>query len=130
MDYSNQVREGNMATATKVCAAHGSLESALDGVRDGVRQLYDLDREKTERLGKFDVSLARLEEKTTAGFQRLEQWQEEFESAQAARDERLDRTLRLMQPKRWTPAQKVAMVSAILGPTGIAVFSLFFKGTI
>jgi hypothetical protein len=115
--------------ATK-CAAHEPLIETISGVRESVRQLYDLDREKTERLGKFDVSLARLEEKTTAGFLRLEQWQEEFESAQAARDERLDRTLRLMQPKRWTPAQKVAMVSAILGPTGIAVFSLFFKGTI
>ena len=112
------------------CAAHEPLIETITGVRESVRQLYDLDREKTERLGKFDVSLARLEEKTTAGFLRLEQWQEEFESAQAARDERLDRTLRAMQPKRWTPAQKVAMVSAILGPTGIAVFSLFFKGAI
>lgn len=108
-----------MATATKVCAAHGSLESALDGVREGVRQLYDLDREKTERLGRFDVSLARLEEKTTAGFLRLEQWQEEFESAQAARDERLDRTLRMMQPKRWSPGKIVALVSALAGSGGL-----------
>ena len=115
--------------ATK-CAAHEPLMETINGVRESVRQLYNLDREKTERLGRFDVSLARLEEKTTAGFLRLEQWQEEFESAQASRDERLDRTLRAMQPKRWTPAQRVAMVSAILGPTGIAVFSLFFKGTI
>ena len=115
--------------ATK-CAAHEPLVQTISGVRDGVQQLYDLDREKTERLGRFEVSLARLEEKTTAGFSALEQWQEEFEWAQASRDERLDRTLRAMQPKRWTPAQKVALVSAVLGPTGIAVFTLFFKGAV
>lgn len=115
-----------------VCDAHGILVGVLDELKKGQNQLYDLDREKAKEMAEIKESVARLEESTKAGFSAVNQWQEAFEEKQEKRDAELNanmsKLISLSIRRRWTPKMIVALIGAIIGPSGIAaIFVLFVK---
>jgi len=113
-----------------VCDAHGLLIQNLDGLKKGQDQLYNLDREKASQMSEIKLSVARLEESTKAGFASVKEWQESFEEKQNKRDQELganmNKLLVLSARRRWTPKMVVALLSAIIGPTGIAAVLILF----
>ena len=114
------------------CEAHELLVEVLDGLKKGQNQLYDLDREKAKEMSDIKQSVARLEESTKAGFLSVQAWQESFEAKQSARDLELNgnmsKLLSMTARRKWTPKSIIALVGAIVGPTGIAtVLVLFVK---
>lgn len=113
-----------------VCDAHGLLMNNLEGLKKGQEQLYNLDREKASEMSEIKISVARLEESTKAGFSAVKEWQDTFEQTQKERDRELNanmsKLILLSSRKKWTPRAKIALLSAVVGPTGIAAFLVLF----
>lgn len=112
------------------CDAHELLVDVLNGLKKGQNQLYDLDREKAKEMAEIKESVARLEESTKAGFSAVNQWQEAFEKKQETRDAELNanmsKLISLSSRRRWSPKMIVALVGAVIGPSGIAAIFLVF----
>lgn len=112
------------------CEAHELLVEVLDGLKKGQNQLYDLDREKAKEMSDIKQSVARLEESTKAGFLSVQAWQESFETKQSARDLELNgnmsKLLSMTARRRWTPKMVIALIGAIVGPSGIAAVLMIF----
>lgn len=113
-----------------VCDAHDLLLQNLDGLKQGQKQLYDLDREKSDKMAEIKESVARLEESTKAGFTAVKEWQEAFEEKQGKRDAELNanmsKLIMLSSRRKWSPKAIIALASAIIGPTGIAAILILF----
>ena len=56
-----------MAKEKEVCNAHELLLRNFTSIEEGQAKLYDLDREKADKLTVIEVSVARLEESANAG---------------------------------------------------------------
>lgn len=112
------------------CDAHGLLVEVLNGLKKGQDQLYDLDREKAKEMSDIKESVARLEESTKSGFSAVNQWQEAFEKKQETRDAELNlnvaKLISLSSRRRWSPKMIIALVGAVIGPSGIAAIFLVF----
>lgn len=112
------------------CEAHELLVEVLDGLKKGQNQLYDLDREKAKEMSDIKQSVARLEESTKAGFLSVQAWQESFEKEQRGRDLELNgnmsKLLSMTARRRWTPKMVIALIGAIVGPSGIAAVLMIF----
>lgn len=112
------------------CEAHELLVDVLNGLKQGQNQLYNLDREKAKEMSDIKESVARLEESTRAGFSAVRTWQEEFEMKQQARDAELNgnmtKLLSMTARRRWTPKTIIALIGAIVGPSGIAAILILF----
>ncbi len=92
----------------KTCDAHELLLTNLTEIKDGQKQLFDLDRSKAEQLSALEVTVA-------AGFARLE--------AQLSKKLR-DRT-------QWTPKAVIALVSSLFGSGGVGyAIAMFVIGRI
>jgi hypothetical protein len=113
------------------CEAHTALENSINRIHTSIDELYKLDRSKAQDISSIQISMARIEEQTKAGFDHLSQWQEEFERQTAERDERLQRAIaiRNQPPKRIPLRTIVALVSAIVGPAGLAAFISILRGS-
>lgn len=109
-----------------VCDAHGLLVGNLAEIKEGQKQLFDLDREKAKEMSELRESVARLEESTAAGFSANKTWQENFESEQRARDEKILLSLSRNTRQRWTPKNIVALAGALCGTGGVAAVILLF----
>lgn len=114
-----------------VCDSHTALESSINRIHGSIAQLYDIDRKRADDFSEMKVSVARIEEQTHAGFARLEQWQEEFQSHAQSRDERIEKALAQIttnqKKRKWSPQTIVALVSSILGPAGISAIFLAIR---
>ena len=112
------------------CGAHSLLMQNLEGLKAGQNQLYNLDREKTTEMSEIKISVARLEESTKAGFSAVKEWQESFEEKQCNRDaelnEKMSKLIMLSSRRKWTPKSIIALIGAIIGPTGIAAILVLF----
>lgn len=113
-----------------VCDAHDLLLQNLDGLKQGQKQLYDLDREKSDKMAEIKESVARLEESTKAGFTAVKEWQVAFEEKQGKRDAELNanmsKLIMLSSRRKWTPKSIVALIGAIGGGGGIAALLVLF----
>jgi hypothetical protein len=107
-----------------ICDAHDLLLDNLNGLKAGQNQLYNLDREKTDKMSDIKLSVARLEESTKAGFSAVREWQEAFEEKQSKRDSELNanmsKLLAMSSRRKWTPKMVIALLTAVIGPSGIA----------
>ena len=110
------------------CEAHEGLVQNIDRVHKSIGQLYDLDREKTDKLSSVQVTLAEIKSQNTAGFSQLAHWQEEFERQSASREARLERMINGTSKRRWTPQFIVGLVAAVLGPSGVAAIITLVRG--
>ena len=110
------------------CEAHDGLVENINRVHKSIGQLYDLDREKTDKLSSVQVSLAKIEAQNASGFSQLTHWQEEFERQSASREARLERMINGMSKRRWTPQFIVGLVAAVLGPSGVAAIITLVRG--
>ena len=112
------------------CEAHELLVEVLNGLKQGQNQLYNLDREKAKEMSDIKESVARLEESTRAGFLAVTAWQDEFEAKQQARDAELNgnmtKLLSMTARRRWTPKMIIALIGAVIGPSGIAAVLMIF----
>lgn len=115
------------------CDAHDLLLQNLDGLKSGQNQLYNLDREKAEKMAEIKESVARLEESTKAGFSAVKEWQESFEEKQRNRDMELNanmsKLIAMSSRRKWTAGKIIALVSSIgvLGSGLGAIFIVFVK---
>jgi hypothetical protein len=112
------------------CGAHSLLMQNLDGLRKGQEQLYNLDRGKAAEMSEIKISVARLEESTKAGFSSVKEWQDAFEEKQGRRDAELNanmsKLISLSSRRKWTPRAKIALLSAVIGPSGLAAAVFLF----
>lgn len=112
------------------CEAHELLVDVLNGLKQGQHQLYNLDREKAKEMSDIKESVARLEESTRSGFSAVTAWQESFEKKQLERDADLStnmgKLLSMTARRRWTPKTIIALIGAIVGPSGIAAILILF----
>lgn len=120
-----------MAPRTE-CGAHSLLIQNLESLKSGQEQLYNLDRGKASEMSEIKLSVVRLEESTKNGFSAIHEWQESFEKKQSERDATLqasmNKVLSMYASRRWSPKALIGLISAIVGPTGIAaVLVLFMK---
>jgi len=116
-----------------ICDAHDLLLDNLNGLKAGQNQLYNLDREKTDKMAEIKLSVARLEESTKAGFASVKEWQESFEEKQSKRDSELNanmsKLIAMSARRKWTTGKIIALVSSIgvLGSGLGAIFIVFVK---
>lgn len=109
-----------MLKEKEVCTAHELLLQNFASIQKGQSDLYALDREKAEKLGVIEVSVARLEVSTSAGFDRLEKQSELFYENTAKEIEKLSAIVaKAALRRRWTPRAVIALVSSIFGSGGI-----------
>jgi len=109
-----------MAKEKEVCNAHELLLTNFADIQKGQSRLYDLDREKADRLGSIEVSVARLEVSTEAGFTRLESQYVSYTETMSKEIEKLSAlVMRMSNRKRWTPKAVIALVSSVFGSGGI-----------
>lgn len=103
-----------------VCAAHDFFMQEMDRDKGSIAAIFTT-------LGNMRVDVARLEETTAAGFSNITERQDMFDKTLTESLKRMEKLIIDHRPRKWSPAQKVAMVSAVLGPTGIAAYLAFLK---
>ena len=112
-----------MASKT-TCGAHDLLVENVTHLRNSIGDLYSLNRKTTDEVSEMKVQLVEVVTK-------LDNWHEETERQQASLAETfkdgIGRIEEMIKAKptyatrqRWRPAHTVALLSATLGPTGIA----------
>ena len=109
-----------MAKEKEVCNAHELLLRNFTSIEEGQAKLYDLDREKADKLTVIEVSVARLEESANAGFKRLETAHNNSNAILSKEIENLSKLVRSMTAqRRWTPKTITVIISTVFGSGGL-----------
>lgn len=109
-----------MAKEKEVCNAHDLLLRNFSSIEAGQAKLYDLDREKADRLRVIEVTVGRLEESTDAGFKRLETAHNNSNAVLSKEIENLSRLVRSMTiQRRWTPKTVTILLTSVFSSGGL-----------
>lgn len=101
------------------CGAHDLLLSTVSNIEKGQSKLYDLDREKSDRLGEIKVSVARIETSQKAGFELIA-------SEQKLQYAELLAEIKKRPPqKHWGPGHTAAVICAGLAAMATILASCF-----
>jgi len=93
-----------------VCDAHELLIQNIERIQKGQGQLYDLDREKAAELADIKVSLAKLTENMSSGFQ-----------AMTEQNELLRKMIQSQSGHKWKPGHMVALAGTFFGSASVVV---------
>ncbi|OHE63844.1 MAG: hypothetical protein A2001_01395 [Treponema sp. GWC1_61_84] len=106
----------------QVCAAHGILYDLVVHLRENQSQLYDLAWESAKRTAGITTEVETLSEATKAGFAAVSKRQDASDAALAEGFAEMRKLIATKNRRRWSPAQIVALITAVVGPTGIAAY--------
>ena len=116
------------------CPAHDLLVKSVDEVRESTSEIYGLLRKAADETGEANVRIATIEILQRTGFENInkrltdsERQAERIEQKLAEQSKNIMLVLHERRKPRWTPAQVLAIVSAIIGPSGIAAWAAFIK---
>jgi hypothetical protein len=112
--------------AGEVCAAHEIMYDTLTHLRDNQSDMYDLLRQSQGKSEETTLGLAVMKATTETGFQRIEARQAGLDAGML----RIEKLLSSRIRTRWSPGKIVALVSAIIGPSGVAVYFALVKGIV
>jgi len=110
----------------QTCSAHDLLLQNVSTLRSDIGQLYDIARKTSDEAGELTTRMSMLEIKQELGFGNIEKRLDEYEAQQANFNSKLIYSIDHTKTK-WNPAQIIALISAILGPAGIAAWAVFFR---
>lgn len=108
MPVKTRIAKNTTEKPTGLCDAHGIFYDTVIHLRENQAQIYDLIRVEADKTAQTVIGLATLSESTKEGFDAL--------NASMLRLEKL------MMRKKWSPGKIVALVTALVGPSGLIVF--------
>ena len=109
------------------CEAHGLLVEIVQKLEGNQKDTYDLIRALTKEVENNNLETSKTLTEITTWRESFDEKQEEKEQNERARHEEIKNILRSIKPKKWTPANIIALITALFGGGGITAFIILFK---